>query len=287
VGKALARGDWPAFVAALSLYLVVALLLDTVFFTWMLRTLEGVGSFGELLRTRAASDLLMMINLVAGFGGLAVYLRRRYGLSWKSATGAVLVEMLHDLAAMGALALIGTLVVQGVPVRAAEPLEAVRVFALGSLGFYGLCVAASLSYRWVPQRYQFGSVLEVFTRIKPQWFLAFWGLRCLKLGATGLFAAAGLACFGLKVPLLTAVGFTQVVQLVRSLPVSAFGIGIDQMTIPALFGPWDPVDAPGQVMAFAIVYTFSLLLGRGLIGLPFLPRAVREAREGAERSGQA
>ena len=285
LGEALARGRWLPFLGALASFLIVGLLIDTAFFTVMFRWLEGVGSFRELLRARAASEMLMLINFVAGFGGLAVYVRRRYGLSWKTATGAMLVEMLHDLAALGTLALIGTSVVprDAMPPEAAGALDGVRWFAIGSLSFYGLCVVAALLWRRLPRRFQYGSVLQIFLRIEPHWFVIFWAMRCCKACAIGLFAAAGLACFGLGVPILTAMGFTQIVMLVRSLPVSAFGVGVDQLTIPALFGPWDSAAQPGQVMAFAVVFTGALLVGRALMGLPFIQGITREIRAGADR----
>ena len=80
-----------------------------------------------------------------------------------------------------------------------------------------------------------------------------------------------------------AVGFTQVVLLVRGLPVTAFGIGADQVSIPAMFGPWD--EPTGQVLAFSVAYTFALFAGRAVLCLPFVGQVLSEVRQPAPGSG--
>ncbi len=52
-----------------------------------------------------------------------------------------------------------------------------------------------------------------------------------------------------------------------------FGVGVDQVTFPTLFAPWDPSGGE-SVLAFSIVYTFALVLGRGLLGLALLKKAL-------------
>ncbi len=276
VGDAIGRGNYAVFATGLFGFLVAGLVLDTAFFALCFRWIAGVGRFSELIRVRAASELLMVVSVFAGLGGLAVWARGRYGISWQKATGAMLVDLLTDVGALGALALAGLLLVPAGALPANTPLDAIGSFARGTLGFYVVCVAAARLWRYLPDRFHYGSPLQVFTGLELHQFAALLGLKLLKNLAMGLFVAAGLIAFGLAVPVVAGVGFTQVALLVRGLPVTAFGIGADQLSFPLLFGAWD--DPAGQVLAFSVVYTFGLFVGRAVIGLPFVGRAMEEMR---------
>ncbi|MBN93628.1 MAG: hypothetical protein CL928_06060 [Deltaproteobacteria bacterium] len=277
---ALSGANYPLFGAALVSFLFVGLLLDSTSFYLCFKWLARVGRFGEMLRARAASELLMLLSLVVGLGGLAVYVHRRYGVSYKRASGILLVDLLHEAAAIGTLALLAGLLVDpsALPASAADELTAVHRVAVGTMVFYGVCVFLSLTWKYLPDAFKRDTPLKVFSEIRAQWFAAFYVLKVVKNLAMGLFVAVGISAFGVKLPVLVGIAFTQVVLLVRGLPVTAFGIGVDQLTIPSLFGPWDPAGEPGQVLAFSAVYTCSLLLGRLALGLPFLKSVLRDAR---------
>jgi len=64
--------------------------------------------------------------------------------------------------------------------------------------------------------------------------------------------------------------FMQVIHLTRALPVSAFGIGVDQIAITFLFQAWEPDGKEGHLLAASMVFTFTLIAGRALLGVPFV-----------------
>jgi hypothetical protein len=208
-----------------------------------------------------------------------VWAHKKYGIPGKDAAGAMVVDLLHEVAALGTLALAAVLMIprDSLPASASGQLDAIGTFAGGCLGFYAVCVASSLGWRFVPERFHHQTLLTVFTKLAPHQFAALWALKVVKNLAMGLFVTAGLVCFGMAVPAVVGVGFTQVILLVRGLPVTAFGLGVDQMSIPAMFGPWD--EPAGQVLAFSVAYTFALFAGRAVLGIPFVGRVMAEVRQ--------
>jgi len=281
VGSALGEARYGGFLLALLCFLLVGLLLDALFLYASFRWIAGVGRFGEVLRLRAATELLMLVTLVAGLGGLVAYARKRHGVPLRVGSGLVLVDLLHEAAAIGILGLIGLLLAgPGLSPEIRAELAPVQDLAVGVLAFYGLCVLASFVGRRLPARFRPETPLEVFHHISLGQYAAFVSLKVCKNLAMGLFVAIGMACFGVKPPVLASVALTQVVLLLRGLPVTAFGIGVDQLTIPQLFGPWEGVQGDGALLGFAAAFTCCLVLGRALLGVPFVRSVLRELEEG-------
>lgn len=281
VAESLGRADYLSFFSGLTVFLAAGLTLDATYYFVSFRWLAGVGRFWEMFRARAATELLMVISLVAGLGGMLVYANRRYQAPLRRASAIMLNELLQEVGALGCLTILAALLVSPaqLEVDASEPLHAAKWFAIGTLGFYLFCVLLSRLYKILPQRLQFKSFLDLFMEISMVQYGSFLGLKITKNVAHAVFVVVGLWSFGIEVPFIVGLAFAQIVFMVRGLPVSAFGIGVDQLTYPALFGPWEPAGQPGQVLAFSMVYTFSLLLGRGLLGLPFVQRVVSEMRK--------
>ncbi|MEE2829807.1 MAG: hypothetical protein VX498_11520 [Myxococcota bacterium] len=275
----LASAHYGRFGLALACFLVIGLLLDSLFLYVSFRWLAQVGRFGELLRARAATELLMLVTLLAGMGGIVVYARKRYGLPVRDGTGLVLVDLLHEAAAIGALALLGVwIAAPGLEPSLRSDLLPIRDFALAVLGFYVLCVLASFIGRRLPDRLQLDTPLLMFHRISLAHFGGFLLLKVVKNLAMGLFVVAGLACFSVKPPVFIGVAMTQVVLLLRGLPVTAFGIGVDQVSIPTLFEPWQAAANDSALLGFAAVFTFSLVAGRAVLGVPFVGGVLADLR---------
>ena len=269
----IAGAQFGLYLALLVVYLVGALACDA-FYLWLsFRWFAACGPYLEMVRARGAAYLLSIVSMFVGLGGLVVYMHRRHGVAYRRGGAIMLNELLHELGALGALACLATLVVNDAAV-----VGYARLFGQWAFGAYLVCFLASRVTRHGFPRRDRAATLAIFA---DQSAAQFCRLLIIKLALNawhGLFIGLALAAFGIDVPLLLAVALTQIVHLARNLPLSAFGIGVDQVTFPALFGFWDP-SGGAHVLGFSVVYTFALILGRGLLGLVFVRGVVDLARE--------
>ena len=278
--EALEGADRGRFLTALGCFLVVGLALDSVTLWLLFRWLAGVGRLRSLVPVRAASELLMLVSLFVGLGGLAVYAKNRYGVPLKRGSGIMLVELVHEAAAIGTLGLLGLLATDTsqLPAEVQAELGLVLRFSGALVAGYALVVALSLRDHFRRTKTDQG-VTAVFRDITPLQWPALWALKLIKNLAMGLFIVYGMSCFGITPPLLLGLGLSQLVLLVRGLPVTVFGIGADQLTIPVLFGAWGGLGGHEQLVAFSLAFTSSILLGRALLGLPFLKAVWDQVKE--------
>ena len=112
----------------------------------------------------------------------------------------------------------------------------------------------------------------VFAELSARQFAGIFAIKIAQNVVHGVFVVIALSCFHVSAPPVLAFGLSQIVRIVRGLPVSAFGLGVDQLTFPALFGVFDGGD--GRVLAFSIAYTFSMVASRGALGLVFIRSAM-------------
>ena len=94
-----------------------------------------------------------------------------------------------------------------------------------------------------------------------------------------LWIALSLPLFGIAPPLAASVALSQIAHLAHALPIAAFGIGVDQLTFPALFGAWEPASQPGSALAFSVAFTAAMIVSRGALGLVLLPGVLARLRE--------
>ena len=210
----------------------------------------------EVMRARAASYLLVLVNTLLGYGGMAVWMKRRLGLPIRRGAAVMLNEAFHEIGAMALLAgAFGSLT--GQP-------------AVGRAGLicFGLWVAGVLLSR-VTRR--LGAPRTLLSWFEEPALRHYAGWLALKVGqnlAMGAWVALTLPLFGIRPPLGAAVAITQVVHMARALPVAALGLGVDQLTLTTLFSPWEVGE--GSLLAFSVVFTSAVLVSRALLGLPFV-----------------
>lgn len=229
---ALRSAHYVPFLAITAVFLVVNLLLDSVFLTFGFQRLEGVGRYRDMVRARAAAYLLTIVSVVLGYGGLALWARRRYGVPLRRGIGLMLNELLHELGSVGLLVLIGSLLIPEISALAVG-------VGLGCVAFWTLCLVTSRVWQWLPDRFRWRSVFSVFVDMTLAQWLAFFGMKLVQNVVHGLFVALALVCFRISAPVLVGMTLTQVIHVLRGVPITAFGIGVDQVAFPLLFAPWE------------------------------------------------
>lgn len=276
-GAALAGASHGAYLALLAIFLVAVLLLDAAYVYAAARWLAGVGSFGDLLRARAATYLLVVVNFLVGLGGLAFYLRRRYGVPAVRGASIAATELVQDLGAMGALTVVAVALAPRAQGGSAAPLRAAALVGAACAGAWGLAFLLSRLGGLLAPRARPPALLAPLCEASAARWLGLFALKLAKCALFAAFVVAALRCFGLRPPIATAVALGQLALLAHGLPVSAFGLGVDQVTFPALFGAFE-AGHPGRALAFSLVYTASLLCGRIALALPFVRGVARDMR---------
>ena len=278
VAEQLGKAQVLRFVVLLLIWSAVTMLLEALFFYVALLWIEGVGSWWLMFRARAASYVLTTVSTVMGYGGMAVFAKKRLGVPYRRGGVLMLNEALHEVGSMGLLALVAGLWVDSLGESTQmfqAQLDGVVLFGAGTFGFYVLCILASRIGKRLPIK---KTALALFEEISLPQYGFFLSLKVVQNILHGVWIALALPCFGIEPPALVSMAFTQVVHLVHSLPVSAFGVGVDQLTVPTLFGPWEPAGSAGLLLAFSVVYTFSMIFSRGVLGLPFVSGVIEDMR---------
>ncbi|MDP7040025.1 MAG: lysylphosphatidylglycerol synthase domain-containing protein [Myxococcota bacterium] len=251
-------------------YLLGTLVVDSIYLHMSFGYLATSGTFMEMLRVRAAAYVLTIINMFVGMGGLVVYMHRRHGIGLKRGSGIMLVELLQEVGAMSLVVLLASLFL----IEPSSPhIPQAIAAAYWLLGFYVLCYLVSRVSRYLSPNSKRQDVFRTFDDLQSVQFIKLLGIKILQNLLHGAYIVFALLSFGINVPRESAMAFAQVIQLARNMPLNAFGIGVDQLTFATLFSVFESV--PGQVVAFSIAYTFSVLLGRALLGFIYLPHAMK------------
>jgi len=274
IRQALLQAHYVGYAGLLIAFVGTAWLMDAIYLSISYQWASGVGTIGRLLQIRGASYLLSIISMFVGLGGVVYIMNKKEGVPYHRGTGVAIYELYQELGALGFLSLGAGLLFGGDP---DSPLQGAIIFGFFAVAFYVACFTSS-RYRkhFMPHRDK-QAVLSIFADFHAGQYAVLLGIKLVYNLIHGLFVAFAFHCFAVKLPMLYAVACTQVLQFVHSLPVSAFGIGVDQLTFGYLFAPWESTE--GKIIAFSVVYTFSLVLARGLLGLFFVREFFRDFRK--------
>jgi uncharacterized membrane protein YbhN (UPF0104 family) len=219
-----------------------------------------------------------LLNFFVAYGGLVVFFNRRYGVSYKRGSAVIMMALLHSTGALGLLAWLSVKLIPPdlVSENAAEQLELAGTVGFFALLFYLGCFIASRIGRFTPGFRDGDHLFTPFIWTPAYSWPILFCIHLVQMGTHGLFTILTMPAFGLHPPELATLALTQVVTLTRGLPISASGIGLDQVTIPFLFQGFGD---PGKLLAFSIAYTFSQIMVRFIVGFPFFNQATKQMFE--------
>ena len=257
LARAAAALDWPALVPWTLAELFALFGWDIVCLRWLFSQPDRPLPFRAVLRARARSYLWMVLNYGLGQGVLAWHLARARGLSLASAIGRCVLMALHDLTVLFSLGLGAALLN---PDPRARPLR--WVCAVGLLVLAGVALALIL----FPARWR--------TRLAPRadW-LGWWSWRhsLTLLGLRGAFfliiavyVTVGLRLAGFPLEPGAVYRVIPLVLLAEALP-SISGLGTRDTALLGLLHP--APELRGLVLAFSLLWSSVLLIGRVAVGL--------------------
>jgi hypothetical protein len=274
----IAQLHWQPIVTATVLLIFILYLWDTLCVAWLFRAESAPLHYFETLHARGSSYLLSALNYDLGQGVLVWKMARARGISLLAALGLGLLLAYHDLLVLLGLGWIGA------SLNSDARAVLWQTFCVcGLLGLLVLAIAAWLlpgCWRVRLLQTRWGSWIGSWTWRRSMMLLF---LRSVYYSFFLLYAAVGLAFCLIPISLKTVCSVVPLVLLVDGLPISISGLGTRETTLLYLLDP----DQPATLLAFSLIWSSGLMLGRLAIGLAcWWITTVRKSSSGFAHEGQ-
>jgi hypothetical protein len=217
--------------------------------------------FRELLPATAAQYFLQAINILAANGALVVFLNRRKGVKWLTATWTLMFQGLID-----ALVGSGLAVIAGVAMPS-SPIHRIWPYAAGAFAFL---VAVALWWAWGkpktgPEKWMYNRPsAKAFRDAGLRAYLALGSIRLALNSIQGFLYYYSIVAFAPKVPLTQILALTPGIQAARDEPITPQGLGPLQVVIVNGLSKYAPHD---KLLAAALGISIMALLCRLPLGL--------------------
>ena len=283
---ALQQVPFAAYLALMVPYSLVYCSVDAFVLSRLLHWFHAPVPYRRVLPVRAAAYILSLLNPGLGQGGVALALHRREGLPFLALAGSLLFLAVLEFCQLALYAAIGIFGFQTHLAIAFAPLYA--VLGLG-LGVVLLCIqkdidplALLLTHlgRWrsgdptyrAPRRLPQASLLRTFKEARPRHYVLTLLYKAPNFLLAVLVHYYALQLFGVFIPFVRLLGFLPIVFLVASLPVTVAHLGTSQAAWLYFFADYGEA---AQILAYSLVAHVTFMVLNGLIGVCFLPWALR------------
>ena len=290
VMAALQQVRFAAYFGMMVPYSLVYCSIDAFVLSRLLQWFHAPIPYRRVLPVRAAAYILSLLNPGLGQGGVALALYRREGVPFLEIASSLLFLAVLECCQLALYAAIG---IFGLQTHLAIAFAPVYLVLAGGLTVALLCIRREIDplalllthlRRWrsgdqtyrAPNRLPHASLLRTFKRARLRHYV----LTLLYKAPNFLLAVVvhyyALQLFGVYIPFLRLLGFLPIVFLVASLPVTVAHLGTSQAAWLYFFA------APGEeasLLAYSLVAHVTFMVLNGLIGVGFLPWALRGMQE--------
>jgi hypothetical protein len=286
VMAALQQVHFAAYLAVMVPYSLVYCSLDAFVLARLLHWFHAPVPYRRVLPVRAAAYILSLLNPGLGQGGVAFALHRREGLPFLEIAGSLLFLAVLEFCQLALYAGVGIFGFQPHLALAFAP-----VYALlgGGLGAALLCIQKDIDPlawlfrrlpRWragqptaqAPRRLPHTGLLRTFKAARLRHYVLTLLYKAPNFFLAVLVHYYALQLFGIHIPFVRLLGFLPIVFLVASLPVTVAHLGTSQAAWLYFFAAYG--DA-AHILAYSLVAHVTFMLLNGLIGVCFLPWALR------------
>jgi hypothetical protein len=275
IAAEMARGNWGAVIPVACGTVILTLCVVSAADLLVVRSLQGQLRYWDMIRAKAATSLLDVVNYSAGHTGYAVWIGRSTGMGVGLTAGTLLYVVSSDLCAVCLVA------------SASVWLGAVDGEAANTLRWLAPTISGVLLLFILigPYRLLTGGkkvdLFEPWSRIPRAVGLTQIGVRVILIVVVSCATWLAASAFGLELPIVAVLSILPVILVVGSLPINVAGFGAVQATW-LLFTPW--AEAP-LVLAFQVVLAGFSGIAIILRGLPFVRRVAAEVARVEEASG--
>jgi hypothetical protein len=258
LARAASQLQWQSIVP-LTAFVVVALYLwDTWCVRWLFTDPGAPVSYRIAAEARGTAYLAGVFSYGIGQGVLAWRMARARGVSLVSALSRFVLLAYHDVAVLLSVGLLGAWISMDSRLRSTEIFCAV-----------GLAIVAGLavSVRIMPVNWRRRAVLTRWGAWLGTWSwsrsVRLCGLRAVNFAISMLYAVVALSICGVRADPKTLCSAIPLIQLSEGLPITVSGLGTREATLLYVLNP----DRPERVLAFGLIWSSGLIVGRLAIGL--------------------
>lgn len=255
------------YLAIMLPYSVAYLVIDTFCLTRVLNWFNTRIAYWDVLPIRATTYLLTLINSPLGQGSIALYLNRREGIPFLEVASSVLFMMFVELYQLVVFSSLGAALA---PRPIDLPLTPVY------LTLYGYLIVHLLFFRfgghWI-ERFRIAGMLRSFRRARPHHYLLLLLYKSPNFVMATIVYYFALQCFGMHLPYLDLVLYLPIIFLSAALPLGVAHLGAPQLLWVYFFGEQAP---EASLLAFSLAAHLTFMVTNAALGIPFLPRALRE-----------
>ncbi len=258
---------------------------DTALFAILFSLVHKKTRFRELLPATAAQYFLQAINILAADGALVVFLNRRKGVRWLTATWTMMFAGLIDALTLSGLVTVAALLAPESKMRVALP------YAGGAFGFF---VLVALWWAWGRPQTSLEKWLynrpsaHAFRKAGWREYLALCSIRLTMTVIQGFLYYYSIVAFAPHVPLRAVLAMGPVVQAASNEPITPQGLGPLQAILVAglsKFAPRDQIVAAGLAISILGILC-RLPLGLGAAGT-FARRVLQIEAAGKHSAGKS
>jgi hypothetical protein len=271
LADALRGVQWFPWLAAMALYSAAFVVLDAVLLTRVVSWSVLPVRVRDMLPLRAAAYVLSLVNEPVGKGAVALALHRRYRVPVTTAASPLVFVMVAEFVSLSLWALAGWTVGRERLPEAFSAVPWIAGLGLGAVAVGQFALRSTARGRALTARRR---VLGAFGRATPRRYAEVVALRAPAMAlAVGVYTAA-LHWFGVSVTVTETIGMLPAVLLAAAVPGPMRAVAIAAWV--ALFP-----DDPARAAAFGLLQHLTFLLFNALIGLAFLPAALRSGGAGS------
>ena len=267
VVETLSTARWGVYLLLMAPYSLFYCLVDAAVLqravSWFLVRVRWV----DVLPVRATTYILSLVNTHVGQGGIALYLHRRHGIPFWRVTSTVLLLALVEVYQLAFWSMVG-----GAASR--DPRAPWPAYVL-------MAGLAAVLLWWVRRPATADKpVLDALRRARAWQYIVLALMKAPNLLAAVLVHWLALPLFGMHIPFTALLTFLPLVFFFAALPIAAAHLGPSQFAWTAFFGGYAPGEA---LLAYSLAAHLTFMVLNALIGVLFLPRAVRELSSGEAR----
>jgi hypothetical protein len=279
------------YLALMLPYSLFYCLVDTFVLTQVIRWFHQPVPYRRLLPIRASSYILSLLLSGLGQGGLAWFVHRREGIPFLALAGTMMFLGVMEVVQLALYASIGIVAFYPHLVSAFAPLYLILIAVLG-LGLYLihggvgplqkllLCLPAAAKARltqWFLQRDV--GLFNTFRQVRVRYVVLTLLYKAPNFLVAVIVQQAALQLFGVEVPVARLFTMLPIVFLAASVPGTVAHLGTSQAAWLYVFAGYG---TEVQILAYSLVAHVTFMVLNGLLGLAFMPFAIKDLRDAAE-----
>lgn len=279
VGAALENVPVAKFFCLFLPFSVAYWLIDSYCLTWVVRRFNAPLRMREIMPIRASMYLPALINTNLGQGGVAWYLREKAAIPFIEALSSILFIALMEIYQLFLFSTAGVVFYRAGSAGQSAIVGILRVaYVIAWILFAAIIAlfgAARRSERmrdWVSAS-RFGAIGRTFFEARPRDYAIVIGIKAPTFMMSLVTQYLALSLYGIAIPFAKLMLFLPLVFLAAALPIAVAHLGTSQAAWLLFFSGNAP---SARILAYSLAAHFTFMFCNGLIGLCFLPRAIRE-----------